>query len=667
MGLDERLAFSRVSCERCGAHRVLEMPCADCGYHPRHGEVNGPVVQRRQAAREVEKALALLPESSRAVDDAKRLREDLLWIIDEFFASFSELLRATPSADGPNRLARVVRFARDLELSLRLASSVRPTAQARAFLATVSELNRLWPIYLSAMTTADMLAAQTAAKEGQRILDHSTESLHWFTLIQAAAESISDNQSEPSLAKRVVDALIQMNPSSDLAALGANGQKAAQELLEDSVGVGSGLDYLTLQLVGNAYLDPTVLSAKLKELNRLSQNADRLNEVASMEEAVTELSVVRRDLFETLTQFELVTRQEKNPAAILRRFIKVVGELYESALPLLAWSRLLGSTSSGSDRFLRLLRDDATSLVDKLKNSLPLTFGDMPGYLRNSAHHGRAIDVDDGTATVTVRLRSHQETLAVEDYIDRSYALLESLLALNWTLSNALEKSGITIPIPPTDAEHMGLTLPDLASVWFSQKGIDISQNVVLDNVWILEGDWDGKDALTIALSLAAMVDGQIREIRVSEPGNTNSELEMPYAAYSQYADAVSEESSHDLLLGLLELRHRTTLDGHCVLTAQDVKFAIAALGIFLLEGDLTQIRRLRTLRSLARQHGFDELEELAEKSISGIRLTDASQLKSELSRHLENSRAPQIPVTRSAYVILGADTPSRPRPCDVY
>src|SRR5690606_34840049 len=155
---------------------------------------------------------------------------------------------------------------------------------------------------------------------------------------------------------------------------------------------------------------------------------------------------------------------EADPASIARRLAKTVGELYEGAVPLYAWCRLLANDVGQPDAYQRIVAKDATELTRKLAATLPATFQDLPAVLRNAGHHGRAFDVQADTGTVEIRLRSHAETMTASAYVNLAYAMLESLLALQWSISNWLEHAGVAVPMPYGAADAMGLSQPALAA-----------------------------------------------------------------------------------------------------------------------------------------------------------------------------------------------------------
>jgi hypothetical protein len=543
----------------------------------------------------------------------------------------------------------------DLVDALRAESRRRPAAEARAYLVVAKELARLWPIYREAVTTPNVARAQALAAEGQAILDHAPASLTAMRTVADAVEVLTDQHAEPSLIRRVTRALGIRYPGMDFAALSAMGATRAQDVSDATVGAGPGLDYLTLEMVADAFLDPEAIATKLQEASACCRDEQRLHEIASMEGAVEDLAVLRRDLFETLNQFTYVANQETRAAATLRRLAKAVGELYEAALPVLVWYRLLTGASNGPDRYQRHVQKNSTELATDLARRMPQTFGDMPPHLRNSAHHGRSLELDEAAGTIAIRLRSHQEVLPVDKYVDRSFALLESLLAISWALNSALDRAGIEVPFPPEDAQYMGLSQPDLAAFWLKvARGVTVSASAVHEGSWFVEATLADDDVLLAALSLASTADHRLTSVTVATPGSSEEPIELEWTAYQRFAEHAADAAAEEHLLELLELRHKTTRGGKCLLTEPDVAFAVMTLAASLLEGHTEQVVRLRRVRTLANDHGFESLVRTASSAIASLRQDDTHGLRTEIASRVGELQVPSLPTASRVTVNLG-------------
>lgn len=662
--MNKQLSFSYIPCPRCGSQRVLEMRCPDCGQEPRPGEVNGHVVRRRQRVRLTDTEL-LTPHPGDSGAPTANPQEELAAFPDEFFSALSSaILSSSPAPSAPRTLARSIQRLQDLIDGLHADSRRRPSAEARAYLAVAQKLAQLWPIYREAVTTPDISRAQTLAVQGQTILDDAPVALAAMGTIAEAVDVLSDKHAEPSLIRRVMRSLSIRYPDMDFAALTATGVRNAREVAQVEVGAGPGLDYLTIELITEAFLDPAALATKLREAIACCRDEHRLLEIASMEGSLDDLAVLRRDIFETLDQFTQVTNQDVSAATKLRRLVKTVGELYEAAVPILAWYRLLTGESNSPDSYQRFVQKDSTQLVTDLSRKMPITFADMPSHLRNSAHHGRALDIDDATDTITIKLRSHQETLPVEDYLDRMLALLETVIAVNWALSEALDRAGIEVPLPPEDADQFGLSQPDLAAFWLETvRGFDIHRSEVRDGAWLIEASLTDEQVLYTALSLSTSCEDRIHSITVASNGTATEALEIDRDTYERFAESVAEAQPEDHLLALLELRHQTTHGQECMLDESDVLYAALTLGASLLEGDTAHVPRLRKVVQIAKAHGFNAAAQLASSAIRSLRAADTHKVRDEIARGAGNLLVPGFPF--GSRVTVHCVPQHRDRPCD--
>ncbi|MCC2031445.1 hypothetical protein KEC57_04525 [Microbacterium sp. BWT-G7] len=507
--------------------------------------------------------------------------------------------------------------------------------------------------------------AERLASEAQSILDGSTRHLGELATDLKAAEILADVRSEPDLATRVFSALRLKHPGMDLDELTHHGQAVCRVASGGEAARGSAVDFLTVRLVSNAYLDPTALEAKLRELATATFDRERIPRVADMTDAIDDFGIARRDLFEALTQFEQIAAYEDDPTVIARRFSKTVGELYEAALPLFAWCQLLLGTTESADAYQRLVTKDSTELTTRLGNKLPRTFGDFPTFLRNAGHHGRAFQVDDSTGTVTIRLRSHTESMTIARYVDRAYALLESLLVVHWTVSNWLEQAAVTVPMPSGAAEAMGLTQQQLAAFWLREvRGLEITESTLRDGRWTIAGEVPEGEVLTLALAMAQLADNRCHVVEVRASDTAGAPLTVSLKDYQAFATTAGG-SRGTSTLGLLMLRHRCTSQGECLLQEMDTEFAAVALGFAVLNGEFDQVAHLRSVRQLAISHGHSQVAGLATRALATIRNGDDFDLKLELAARTKTFAAPEPPTASAAEVRLDGGALSPRRPCD--
>ncbi|MBD9699547.1 hypothetical protein IGS67_08600 [Flavimobilis sp. GY10621] len=624
------------------------------------GEVNNAVVRRRQAVDALSNAL----DDQRSSDcelHEEPAHEALLTFANAFQAHLSELLDPAAGSGAPVKMARTLRRLDTLVDTLDAAASRRPGAKARAYLGVAQELQRIWPIYREALTTLDMAHAQELGSQGQFLLDRAPRFISDARTVGEAIDVLTSQSAEPSLTRRLQLSLQILHPGASRNELVEEGARRARQVTGSDVADGASMSFLILEVVASAFYSPQVFSLKVREASQVCAPPERLREIAAMDGALQGLEHLRRDLFETLNHFTQVVATERRGAAVVRRLARSVGELQESAMPLLVWYRLLVGAAEGVDQYRKFLEWNSTDLISKLNHRLPTLSADMPAYLRNSAHHGSAFNFDESQVTVTIALRSHKEVMDLDDYVDRVLALLESLQAAMWALDAALELAGINVPTSTDDAEYMGLFSHDLATWNLEHRfGIDDVQSTVRNGTWTVEASLPPTEVLTTALALAEQASPGIERLTVAVTGLPSEPLEIDLVDYNDYSEQVGIDSA-TTCIALLELRHKTTRGRTCLLSHPDVEFAVATLANLLLNDQPTMVKRLRKIRDLAHNHGFDDLENLATSAIASLRTGDADSLRRKVASLAATATAPAVPTGPRVTVHLQARTQSTP------
>lgn len=663
MRLDGRLKFNTIPCVRCGSKRVMELACGECGKGAPSGEVNPPVVGRRQLVKRIRSLLSVTGFTDKE-DNRRQPKEELPEVVHQFIASFADLLSAQPPNAAVEGVVEAIDRTDRMVSQLRRESGMRPAAEARAYLSVAVELSTLWSLYLDAMVTADISEAEALAARGQEILDSSTSELVRLKILWQAIGALVSN-ADVDLITRVFGALALVYPERDFSELAKMGERRAKALVGHPVGLGSSIDFLTVEMVSRAYLDPERFNLKIRELASLLHRGSRVHAIAKMPVSLVDLGIARRDLFESLMQFEKIASAESDQSVLLRRLSKTVGELYEASLPFLVWCRLILSPSVAESTYERLILKDATEHVAWLAKKLPLTYSDVPAFLRHAAHHGRAIDIDPGGESVAVRLRSFSHTFSAPEFIDKAYSLLESLLAVCWVIGNALEVEGLNAPLPPGAAQYMGLTQDVLAGFWLREfRGVRVIESRRAGAGWTLELGIAEEETFVTALALATAAGPDCDWVRVQVEGHSGPPVEVHLNDYSRYADEAVLGGAQTAL-GLLELRHQMTDGTRCLVTESDVEFVIVCLSLAILGGELSQVALLRDARQQAIRHGFNDLGSLANRVLATIRSGEDSIIRRELSERTTSFSAVQVPVVPALRVHLRGATQLPSRDCD--
>lgn len=137
-----KVSLDKMACTGCGADRVLEQPCADCGTRPRPGETNAPAVRRREACRlvvtsEPHATVVVGPELPRSVTG-----DDLADWLSGFLADVGAIAER-PGAYTAESVARRLRQLDTIRLDVEASASLRPTGMDEGLLDAVQHLERL--------------------------------------------------------------------------------------------------------------------------------------------------------------------------------------------------------------------------------------------------------------------------------------------------------------------------------------------------------------------------------------------------------------------------------------------------------------------------------------------------------------------------------------------
>lgn len=617
--------------------------------------MNAPVVQRRQLVREIEDACLPLSgfEPQFSTDVAEKTVAASVKLL---LSGLKTLLEPATSAQGVQAVAKSLTELDCAVFALQRASKLRPSARPRAYLLAASEVQQLWPLYRQALTTLDVGEAQREAVEAQRLLNSTGRHLDALAADIDAVEQFASMRKHESFATQVFRGLQSRNPGLGLPALMDLGRREYATLCGKEAGAGAAVDLLIIQLVARLYLDPAAISEKFVEISELAPATDRVREVSRMTAALDDLGAARRDVFEALHQFHLLSNAELGPAALLRRLAKTTGELYEAALPIFAWARLLLGERSGDDDFIRLVRKDSTALADSLRNSLPKIAGDLHTYLRHAGHHGRSFEVDVPRETISIQLRSHSEQMTFAQYIDKVYALLESVLVIQWSIANWLEISGVEVPMDAGLASAVGLTPDVLLRLWLEEgKRVSVRKSVIENRVWFIEADLSISDVLSTAVVAAGRAGEICDVVEVKSLGSPDDVWHMNIHAYEV---AMSEPlaAGAGAVMRILRLRHSLVNGDACSLSNADLEYAAIVIGANVLDGELRDLPHLREVRHLSQAHGAAVAEEIAVRAIRAVREGTADEFHRENAVRLRSLDAPIIPTPAGIRMHMRSD-----------
>ncbi len=322
---------------------------------------------------------------------------------------------------------------------------------------------------------------------------------------------------------------------------------------------------------------------------------------------------------------------------------------------LLRWNHPERGMVSPVD-FIRLVRKDSTALADSLRNSLPKIAGDLHTYLRHAGHHGRSFEVDVPRETISIQLRSHSEQMTFAQYIDKVYALLESVLVIQWSIANWLEISGVEVPMDAGLASAVGLTPDVLLRLWLEEgKRVSVRKSVIENRVWFIEADLSISDVLSTAV-VAASRAGEICD--VVEVKSLRSPDDVWHMNIHAYEVAMSESlaAGAGAVMRILRLRHSLVNGDACALSNADLEYAAIVIGANVLNGELRDLPHLREVRHLSQTHGAAVAEEIAVRAIRAVREGTADEFHRENAVRLRILDAPMIPTPAGIRMHMRSD-----------
>lgn len=614
---------------------------------PKFGEVNPSVVRRRGLVNDIDSAVEDLLTRGLTLGPAEA-EEEVATSLGHLMAGIQKLLQPASGANGVELVSRAISRLHLAVDALRSASVLRPSSRPRAFLNAALSLQRLWPLYREAFTTVDVSRVQRRALDAQIVIDETARHLDDLGADMEAVNELTAMGDAESFALKIFRGLCLRHPGLDMSALARLGTRAYSDVSGETAGNGASVDFLIIQLIARAYLDPDVMAQKFAEIATVKPPRTRVREVSKMRDALRDLSIARRDIFEALYQFHLIASSEADVAAVFRRLAKTAGELYEAALPVFVWTRLLLSDLAGPDSYARLAREDSTASASWLQKALPSTVTDLPKYLRHAGHHGRSFDVDMNRGMATIQLRSHSEQMTLDQYVDRIYALLESVLALQWSLANWLELSSVEIEMDAGLAVAVGLTPQVLVQLWLEEGlGVQVEKSMVVDRVWYIAADLSPDRVLSTACVAASQCGDGCDVVEVKCTSSSEATWHLNLMDYEKAVEG-STGGGLDGMMRLLRLRHAIVRDNACALRDSDLEFAIAVVGTSILNGELAHLSYLHELRLLAKFHGAAVAETIAVRTLRGLREGNEADLKREHADRLTRLTPPTLPTPAS-------------------
>jgi hypothetical protein len=650
------ISFLTLPCLRCRARRILGEACTECGARAPAGEVNAKVVERRTAVARVEDGLGVTEyedDLSHSPPASLPDTETVVTLMQNFTQALSDLISdpmsqtaATRMIHAQNKILSVQRICND-QLPLRPSVALHGvTSRCLGLLA------KLWPTYAQALAAPSLHQSQEFGRMGQRIIDQVVAQLNDYEELLKASKAYED-LSVSDFLDRALAALEASHPGLSLIDLGTIGHQAAVELTGVPTDPGSGVHFLLLDTVASIHLDAERFRKVIAATAQFCFEAPNLGAVAGQEGALESLSTISRRLHEALSSFEAMLLRESDSETLLRRTIKLFGEVYEDVGgPLFAWYNLLGNLKQ--QPYLKLIQqNDVTKLAQNLVvNPDTQSFlEDAHPHLRHAAQHGSSYSLDGDS--VSFLLRSYQEQWTRGQVVDAVFKLLESLAAMSWSLTSALEQHGHVIPMSEQDRAYLRLTPFRLATLWLQDRTALTSAEET-SNSWIFSLESNVKDVFSFALVLAGGAPETISKVGVrSESAGT--EVLVPHSAFDLFTRWPSEGvPPHEHVAALLDLRNQCLQDTKPMLTDTDLRYGVGCLGLLLIAGDQSVMPSLRRVWQIAKDRGYVTEEALARECIRLWRNPDAirrRKLVAALNEWVDQHSAPEMPTAADVTV----------------
>jgi hypothetical protein len=643
--------FQTTGCTRCTGTRTLGSACPECGAAAPVGEVNRFVVARREGLRRLDAFIAQA-DPPRLGEHFEPTPNDLIECLESLLKAIPAFIKSPTSAETVAKLGGTIVRLRSTRDSVQRLVDIRPGIGMRlAMIESTQRLERVWELYRSALSAGNMSDAQASAREAQEVMDNAGGPVQSATELRELAEMLG-NEERP-IPERIVAALARRLPNLSLLEMPARGASAAQVALELPVGPNSGLSYLLLESIWATLLHPVRYNAKMRLASSGASDGSRVKWIALQEDALSSLAEAHRLMLEATVAYCAVLKVETDERAVARRTGKLAHEIYEAATPVFAWYRLLLGNQVDDQSFQRVSARDATALVSELQNSpLGAVFSDAAKYLRHAPVHGRSLDYKPETSEFVISLKSHTEIIGVADFLDRVLAFLETVLASIWSIENAIELAGVELSLSEADAMYMGFTPMVLTAITLpALSDIVVRHYENVGDRWIFRIESDS-DLLSPALVAAGNAVGQAHcvELIASE--------EMPLTVQLADLEAWTQSSGHEMITRFLEFKASAERGGSSALENADVQFALARLGVALLNGDVSVIPLLRRLRALSQLHGWREEVRLAGEIMSSVRSASKRDLGRRLAALIRDLPIPQMPTSRAVRVIVSEPLP---------
>jgi hypothetical protein len=652
-----KVSYSKVRCAECAAdERVIGMPCAVCGKRGRTNEVNGQVIDRRQAiaaARRVAKE-GWLPSHSPGALNPLDWRQFMSGLLESVIRTLGQLSEQPMDPTIRENAGRAMGEISGFSSWLDELAPLRPYVQhLHASRDAASCLVRMMEHYLRAMESESPLVAQKLAREAQSEIDLSVAILDRADRQRKYGDRLGES-SPDTFVKVALDVLAESRPELSLFEVDREWQASLTESLHRQVAPGQGVSYAVANLLAESTLDAERFRAVVGEATEVFRSGQYAAQVASEAGSLEYILKARNAIVESTVAFSASLATSATETAQLRRAMNLYRELFEDgASPLFAWFlRLAGAKSAPLSK---LMQEDSTSLLDAVNrnNALAKIFYGADKGIRTAASHGHAYELRG--SRVHFSARSFQTSITVAEFLDRLLAMTESLLAALWVLDNELAALGATGHSPT--GSLLGEPMFAIAEQVIRHLGGEVLESADKGATWSFTlAASPTANPFMVAYALAAHEQASAQEIEIIRPDLVPGELRVPKTASALYSTFV-DLPPLQLIESNYSFIEASTLNGRSAAKADDLRRTTCIAAIALLSNDdLSAIPLIRRCLAWARAQELPDVVEFGEQGLAEWRKSDQGRLTRllETMDHWNKLPSPSLPLVRKTTIVVG-------------
>lgn len=481
---------------------------------------------------------------------------------------------------------------------------------------TIHHVEQMARSYLHALAAPTPWEARKYGNEAQEHIDAAGAVLEETNLSNRAAAIMASTTKLGHVFASVLSALEELHPKQTLPELELKGQDQYRQISGRNGGTGTGITYLTLQLVADAHLSPK----RFKQVIRGAANvlAGRQQELAAQlanGKVVRDLLAAKQRGLEGHAQMTLMLSASLDEEAMFRQLLRLYWVLFEEVgIPIMAIMLKVCGIERSYDS---LTKDDAGDLARRVEANAslrPLFYGLNKNY-RNAASHGHTFRLEEDMAVF--ELRTFAERVPVELIIDACYSLMESIYGVQLVLDDEISNLGLE----GHQLQHMGPFRPsdlDTANAIIRAMGYDAQQSRFTGSTWVLNIRGDVESFTGLAKAVSTLAPSYIDTLEIGYgAGAGHRHYRLPLAGIRAFGATDGADFFKEFVYLVLDWHE----NDEPFLARDRLRSAIGSIVIQALhDDDLGSIPLLRTLRGRADGCNDAEASSAVTKAIQALR-----------------------------------------------